>query len=223
MTFLFRRNIRRGSALVTLLLLALVLAACAGQSSTGETTTGATAEATESLGLGEPDVMTTPEAGMGTPAGAMTTPGAEMATPAGEATLPAAGTTAAGAPTDSAKAATVIVTENKQFGEILTDAEGMTLYLFTKDTPNTSTCYNQCATNWPPLLTTGEAQAGEGVDGRLLGTTERTDGTTQVTYNGWPLYYWAQDASPGDATGQGVGDVWYVVSPEGDMIEGAGQ
>jgi predicted lipoprotein with Yx(FWY)xxD motif len=94
----------------------------------------------------------------------------------------------------------------------------MTLYLYTKDTPNTSTCYDQCATNWPPLLTTADPIAGEGVDAALLGTTTRTDGSIQVTYNGWPLYYYAKDAAPGDATGQDVGSVWYVVSAAGEQI-----
>jgi predicted lipoprotein with Yx(FWY)xxD motif len=103
-------------------------------------------------------------------------------------------------------------------GEFLVDTAGMTLYLFTNDTENTSNCYDDCATAWPPLLTAGEVTAGEGVDASLLGTTERTDGTTQVTYGGWPLYYWMRDEAPGDITGQAVGDVWYVVSPQGEAV-----
>ncbi len=115
--------------------------------------------------------------------------------------------------------ATVMVTENAGLGAILTDDKGMTLYLFTNDTPGTSNCYNQCAVNWPPLLTSGDPVAGEGADAALLGTTERTDGTVQVTYNGWPLYYWINDTGPGDTTGQGVGEVWYVLSPQVEMIK----
>lgn len=124
-------------------------------------------------------------------------------------------------------AATVMVTENDTLGKILTDDKGMTLYLFTNDTQGTgdtagtSNCYDKCAVNWPPLLTSGDAVAGEGANADLLGTTERKDGTSQVTYNGWPLYYWFQDKNPGDATGQGVGEVWYVLSPEGEMIKTA--
>jgi len=111
--------------------------------------------------------------------------------------------------------------QNDELGSFLVDDKGMTLYLFTKDTPNTTVCYEKCATAWPPLLTTGNAVAGEGVDASLLGTTARTDGTTQVTYNGWPLYYYEKDKAPGDVTGQNVGDVWFVVSAAGEMINTA--
>lgn len=110
------------------------------------------------------------------------------------------------------------VSQSDELGSFLVDADGMTLYLFTKDTEGESTCYDDCASAWPPLLTGGEAAAGEGVDASLLGTTERTDGTTQVTYGGWPLYYWVKDAAPGDTTGQDVGEVWYVVSPAGEAV-----
>jgi predicted lipoprotein with Yx(FWY)xxD motif len=115
----------------------------------------------------------------------------------------------------------VNLTQNDQLGSFLVDDKGMTLYLFTKDTPNTTVCYEKCAVAWPPLLTTGEPVAGEGVDASLLGTTERTDGTVQVTYNGWPLYYYEKDKAPGDVVGQDVGGVWFVVSPAGEMVETA--
>ena len=103
-------------------------------------------------------------------------------------------------------------------GSILVDAEGNTLYLFTPDAQGESTCYDACADNWPAL--TGDVTAGEGVDGSLLGTTERTDGSVQVTYNGWPLYYFANDAAPGDTNGQGINDVWFAVDAAGDAVEG---
>lgn len=115
--------------------------------------------------------------------------------------------------------AAVSVGQSDSLGSFLVDEKGMTLYLFTKDTPNTSNCYDKCATAWPPLLTTGDPAAGEGVDASLLGTTTRTDGAVQVTYNGWPLYYYEEDKAPGDVTGQDVGDVWYVISPEGEKVE----
>jgi predicted lipoprotein with Yx(FWY)xxD motif len=115
-------------------------------------------------------------------------------------------------------AATVNLGKNDKLGSFLVDDKGMTLYLFTKDTPNTSVCYDKCATAWPPLLTTGAPVAGDGVDAAKFGTTTRKDGTTQVTYNGWPLYYYFKDKASGDVTGQTVGDVWYVVSPAGDQI-----
>lgn len=113
---------------------------------------------------------------------------------------------------------TVSLGENDTLGSFLVDDKGMTLYLFTKDTPNTTVCYDKCATAWPPLLTTGDPVAGEGVDASLLGTTERTDGTIQVTYNGWPLYYYEKDKAPGDVTGQDVGGVWFVVSAAGEQV-----
>jgi len=115
-------------------------------------------------------------------------------------------------------AAVVNLSQNDEFGSFLVDEKGMTLYLFTKDTPNTTVCYEKCAVAWPPLLTTGDPVAGEGVDASLLGTTTRTDDTVQVTYNGWPLYYYEKDKAPGDVTGQNVGDVWFVISPAGEMI-----
>lgn len=103
-------------------------------------------------------------------------------------------------------------------GEVLVDAEGMTLYMFDPDEQGDSTCYDQCATAWPPLLADGEPTAGEGADQAMLGTTERTDGTTQVTYDGWPLYYFAQDAAAGDVAGQAVNDVWWVLGADGAPI-----
>jgi predicted lipoprotein with Yx(FWY)xxD motif len=107
-------------------------------------------------------------------------------------------------------------------GPYLTNSAGMTLYLFTKDTvPGESACYDQCAENWPPLLA-GDAPAAlpVGIQGEL-GTIDRTDGTKQVTYNGVPLYLWAKDTKPGDTTGQGVGDNWWIVPPVSAMASAA--
>jgi predicted lipoprotein with Yx(FWY)xxD motif len=122
------------------------------------------------------------------------------------------------APAASTGATMVNLGKNDKLGSFLVDDKGMTLYLFTKDTPNTSNCYDKCATAWPPLLTTDAPVAGEGVDASKLGTTKRTDGTSQVTYNGWPLYYYAKDKAAGDAVGQDVGGVWYVVSAAGEKV-----
>jgi predicted lipoprotein with Yx(FWY)xxD motif len=141
--------------------------------------------------------------------------GASASSGSGSASTPTAAPVSSGA----SMAATVTLTQNGQLGSFLADDKGMTLYLFTKDTPNTSNCYNSCAQLWPPLLTNGAPVAGSGVDASLLGTTTRTDGSTQVTYNGWPLYYYAPDTKPGDVTGQNVGSVWFVVSAKGDMIQ----
>jgi predicted lipoprotein with Yx(FWY)xxD motif/polyisoprenoid-binding protein YceI len=108
----------------------------------------------------------------------------------------------------------VLLGGNDKLGRFLTGVDGMTLYRFNPDEPGLSNCYDQCAVNWPPLLVqAGEVPvAGFGVTGEL-GVTERQDETLQVTYDGMPLYYWIDDAAPGDTTGQGVNDVWFVVSP----------
>jgi predicted lipoprotein with Yx(FWY)xxD motif len=111
--------------------------------------------------------------------------------------------------------ATVYISHNPELGSILVGPTGNTVYLFSNDEPGVSNCYDQCETNWPPL-TVESADAivpGIGLPGEL-GTTERTDGTLQVTYNGSPLYYWKDDAARGDATGEAVGDVWWTVVPE---------
>jgi predicted lipoprotein with Yx(FWY)xxD motif len=113
----------------------------------------------------------------------------------------------------------VSLAQHDSLGSFLADDKGMTLYLFTKDTPNTSNCYDKCATSWPPLLTTGNPTAGKGLDASKLGTTTRKDGSVQVTYNGWPLYYYQKDKAPGDVAGQDVGGVWFVISPAGEKVE----
>lgn len=118
---------------------------------------------------------------------------------------------------DPAGEATVMVADT-DLGEVLVDAEGLTLYLFTPDTMETSACTDDCAGAWPPL--TGDAVAGEGVDQSLLSTAPRTDGDDQVTYNGHRLYLYAGDAAPGDTTGQGVGDRWFAVTPAGEAVSG---
>lgn len=97
-------------------------------------------------------------------------------------------------------------------GTFLVDEKGMTLYLFTKDTPGVSNCSGSCLTAWPPLLTSDEPRADDGVTGKL-GTITRDDGSLQVTYNDMPLYYYVTDVKPGDTTGQDVGGVWFVVAP----------
>jgi predicted lipoprotein with Yx(FWY)xxD motif len=103
-------------------------------------------------------------------------------------------------------------------GEVLVDGDGMTLYMFDNDTDGVSACYDDCATAWPPLLTEGDPVVGEGLDESMIGTVERDDGTMQVKYGDWPLYYWQNDAAAGDVTGQAVGDVWWVVGADGEPI-----
>ena len=117
---------------------------------------------------------------------------------------------------DSRDAVTLDVAETS-LGEVITDGEGMTLYMFDPDEQGPSTCYDDCATAWPPLLV-DEPNVGENLDDAMLGTVERDDGAMQVTYNDWPLYRWQGDAAAGDATGQGVNDVWWVVGPDGEPM-----
>lgn len=107
---------------------------------------------------------------------------------------------------------TVMVSSKSGLGNFLVDDKGMTLYLFTNDTPGVSNCTGSCLEAWPPLLVEGEPVAGEGVTGRL-GVIVRSDGSRQVTYNDMPLYYYVADSQAGNTIGQGVGGVWFVVEP----------
>jgi predicted lipoprotein with Yx(FWY)xxD motif len=138
---------------------------------------------------------------------------AETAQPAETASPEPEESPASAAPQD---AQLTVELADSPLGPILVDGEGRTLYRFEKDSDGESTCYEACATNWPALV--GDVEAGDGVDGALLGTAQRTDGTVQVTYAGRPLYYFAGDQAPGDTAGQGVMDVWYVVAADGAAI-----
>lgn len=128
-------------------------------------------------------------------------------------TTTAAQTTTTAAPVETG---TVLAAADSALGEIVIDDEGFTLYVFIPDDGGDSTCYDDCASAWPPLE--GPAVATGSVDAALLGTSPRTGGAQQVTFNDWPLYYFAGDAAPGDVVGQGVNDVWYVISPAGEVI-----
>jgi predicted lipoprotein with Yx(FWY)xxD motif len=120
-------------------------------------------------------------------------------------------------PSNTVVQAIVNVSQNSVLGPILVDSKGMTLYIYSKDTPNTSNCYIGCISYWPPLLTNGAPIAGTGITASLLGTTSRTDGTTQVTYNGWPLYYFVSDVATGDMRGENNLGVWFAITPAGDQ------
>ena len=194
--------------LVMLLMLALFLAACApaptAVPATEESVTQAPAASpTEALSTESPEAETATSAETATAEGS-----AETAT----VVVPVTG------------GATVEISESTDFGPILVNGEGMSLYAFMGDTQNsdTSACTGDCAIEWPPLTTDGQPVAGEGVDETLLGTISRDDGATQVTYNGWPLYLYEEDAAPGDTNGQGVEDefgLWFLVSPAGEPIQ----
>jgi predicted lipoprotein with Yx(FWY)xxD motif len=123
---------------------------------------------------------------------------------------------------NSAGAAIVSVGEAGDLGQVIVDSEGMTLYDFRKDKGTTSSCYGACAEAWPPLTTTGEAQAMGGAEASMLGMTERKDGTMQVTYAGHPIYTFVEDAKPGEANGNDVsafGAEWYALQPNGEEHE----
>ena len=106
-------------------------------------------------------------------------------------------------------------------GQILVNSSGRTLYLFKNDTGGKSRCSGSCAVNWPPLLPTGRPTAATGVKASKLATTRRSDGKTQVVYNGHPLYRFIGDEKPGNTNGEGLtafGARWFVVSPAGNEI-----
>ena len=126
-------------------------------------------------------------------------------------------TTADGAGTALAGEALVDVAESA-LGQILT-SDGKTLYTFMPDNAGAPTCNGDCATSWPPLLADGDVPVGDGLDGALFATVARDDGGTQVTVNGWPLYFFAGDTAAGETNGQGVGGKWYVVGPDGTAID----
>lgn len=120
---------------------------------------------------------------------------------------------------DDTAETTVAVAETGDLGQFLTDAAGMTLYLFTNDTEaNVSVCEGDCATAWPPFTAEEPLTLPDGVDGELT-LFERPDGSMQVAYNGIPLYYWQADQNPGDTTGHEVGGVWFVAFPGAQMGE----
>jgi predicted lipoprotein with Yx(FWY)xxD motif len=131
------------------------------------------------------------------------------------------GATASTTPPKASVPPTSVGTASTALGTSLVDSQGRTLYLFTHDSGSTSTCTGACAIAWPPLVTNGAPTAVAGANASLLGTTKRADGTTQVTYNGHPLYRFVKDASPGQTNGQGVvafGGSWLVVTAAGNKV-----
>lgn len=104
-------------------------------------------------------------------------------------------------------------------GPILVDPDGFTLYIFTVDSDGESACYDACAELWPPVP--ADTAISSDLDASMFGSTERTDGSQQLTVNGMPLYLYTPDTNPGDTTGQGFNDVWFVVDADGDMVTSA--
>jgi len=140
--------------------------------------------------------------------------------------LAACGSSNAGGQHFSGPVYEVETAQVSNLGSVLVDGQGFTLYLYEPDAQSGhSRCSGPCAVEWSPLtLTSGVKSpiAGSGVSASLLSTTRRTDGTVQVTYDNWPLYTWAQDTAPGQATGEGLdnlGGLWYVLDASGNAIE----
>lgn len=113
---------------------------------------------------------------------------------------------------------TAITTAPSDFGEVLWGLERQVVYIWELEPSDTPECYGDCAAAWPPVLTEGDPVAEGKVDEELLGTTKRDDGTTQVTYNGHPLYYYAHEG-PGEVKCHNIethGGLWWVITPAGD-------
>jgi predicted lipoprotein with Yx(FWY)xxD motif len=130
-------------------------------------------------------------------------------------------TAASGGAAQTASAPSVRAAHSK-LGTILVDGQGRTLYLFEKDKGPASTCTGACASIWPPLTSMSKAVAGGGLSAAKLGATKRSDGKTEVTYAGHPLYTYVGDAKSGDTHGQGLdqfGAEWYVLTPRGSKID----
>jgi len=142
-----------------------------------------------------------------------------------EESTPSVAATESSAPSESAPAesqpatgeASVLVADS-DLGQILTDADGNTIYFFANDEEGVSNCTGDCLANWPPVEASGTPSAADGVTADL-GTMDRDDGTTQLTVNGYPAYYFAHDEAAGDTNGQGQGDVWWVFGADGEPIE----
>ncbi len=134
-----------------------------------------------------------------------------LATACGGATGAGSGSAAATAKATATPEPTVAVADSS-LGKILVAASNkMTLYTYTKDTADTSNCYDACATAWPPFTLAGEPVAAAGMTGKLA-LTMRKDGAKQLTHNGKPLYFYNKDTKPGDVVGQNVGTVWFVIT-----------
>jgi predicted lipoprotein with Yx(FWY)xxD motif len=123
-------------------------------------------------------------------------------------------------PASSTSSGVVSVDDNAKLGKIIVDSQGNTLYYFKKDTQNgdTSTCSGACAQVWPPYTASGSPKGENGASASMVGTIKGSDGSSQVTYNGWPLYTYVGDKAPGDTNGNDLeqfGDEWYALTPQG--------
>jgi predicted lipoprotein with Yx(FWY)xxD motif len=168
-------------------------------------------------------------AGCGSAAGDRSTPpqgahaagGEPQAAPLAVAHRAAAAGTVASASVPTSRAGATVKVMKTEYGNVLGDGRGRALYLFTRDRSPLSRCDRECAVRWPPFLTAGTPAAGSGAAAKLVGTTRRRDGSTQVTYRGHPLYYYIGDHHPGQVLCQAVeefGGHWYVVTRRGSAV-----
>lgn len=141
----------------------------------------------------------------------------------GTATSEAAKSESSSGSSGAGSAATVAVADvGGDVGKVLVDSKGFTLYYFKKDKGGKPACYGACAGGWPPLTTEGAPKGMGGAQASMLGTTKRKDGTTQVTYAGWPLYTYVVDRKPGEANGNDIdafGGEWYALHANGEKAE----
>jgi len=114
---------------------------------------------------------------------------------------------------------TSVMISATDLGEVIAGGGGYTLYIFTPDNAGAPTCVAECAGNWPPATGDGAPSGGDGVDASMLGTVTHPEGGEQLTYDGWPLYYFAGDSSAGDTNGQGQGGVWFAIGSDGEPIQ----
>ena len=116
---------------------------------------------------------------------------------------------------------TLMINTQGELAPNLVDGRGRSLYAFMNDEPDSilSACVDDCAVEWPPLTVSGKPAAGEGVDPDLIGTISRPNGSTQATYNGWPLHYYNSDSIPGTTYGQSYNGLWFLISPTGEPIQ----
>jgi predicted lipoprotein with Yx(FWY)xxD motif len=113
-----------------------------------------------------------------------------------------------------------LMVSNEGTSPFLVDDQGRSLYVYLNDSQHSSTsaCVDDCAVDWPPLTVKVPPVGGPGVDASLLGIIVRDDGSTQVTYNGWPLYYYVMDTIPGTTNAPTLDDLWFLISPSGEPI-----
>jgi predicted lipoprotein with Yx(FWY)xxD motif len=128
--------------------------------------------------------------------------------------------TSESAPDESTAEVKLATAEVGDLGDVVVDGDGRTLYMFDQDTadPPKSNCDGECAAKWPPVIAGSGTPEVDGIDASLVGTVTRSDGEEQVTLGGWPLYLFASDTQAGDAKGQAVGGVWWVLGPDGKKI-----